>query len=217
MGITPVHVRAFLPLVMPWLPGAPLPLVERAIRNSAIAFCERTRCWRHICTVTLTAQDEAVVAPDYAAIFEFERATFNGEPLAPTQFSDVADETAEEGVPRYITQKSPDTITVIPFEEGEVSLSVFLKPRGDSDYSRTDAAPLEDYYDRVPDFLLSQHGEPVAWGAIARLHAIPGETFSDPQRALLFAGMFDDACDRHFSNSTRGQQRASARTKLRFV
>jgi hypothetical protein len=113
-----IPLDRFLPLVMPHCPGAPEFVATRNLRLAAIEFCERTRCWRHLTTATITGDGQAIAAPAYAAIHLIEDATWeDGQRLTPIQFSDVDEEAAANATdapPAYITQAEYNTIRVIP-------------------------------------------------------------------------------------------------------
>jgi hypothetical protein len=223
-----ISLREFLPYIWLHVPGAPEITVQTYARMAAIEFCERSRCWRHMVEVTLTDQNHvAVVAPDYAAIHDFEFATFRPvddaqpRPLTPTQFSDVAPrgfDWQEGGAPQYITQASPNTATIFPFAPGLLSLSVFLKPRFGQDLAHPDrVGPLDDYYNRVPDFLLTQWGEAISSGAIAKLLVVPQQRWTDPKMAAAFLAKFERYCDGAFSSNIKGQHRAPPRARFSYV
>ena len=222
------QLKDFLPLVLPHAPSCPRVVAEQYLRLSAIEWCERTRAWRHITTVTVDEQNEAIVAPDYATIHEIERAEFTptgGDTpfeLCPTQFTALdrlADlsEAAGSAVPEYITQVSPNTIALIPLAEGTVELSLFLKPRNDDEFSQTPGDPLANTYNVVPEHLLIQSGEPIAEGALGRLLALRGTEWFDPKMAAYYRARFDKALDRSFQTQLRGQHRARPRSKASFI
>lgn len=207
----------FLPLLAPNAPAVPGPVAEQALRLAAVEFCERTRCWRHITERTLRRAESCLVAPEYAAIFEIESATFDGVLLEATQFSNFEQGAAETSPaqPRYVTQSGPDTVTVFPFQEGQLILSLFLKPR-----SGTDGYTPSNYDDdidepgnQVPDFLFVQHAEAIVAGALDRVLNIPGQTYTNPARAAEYKALFERAVNGHFARNLRGQHRAPTRVR----
>lgn len=216
MAVETIQLSAFLPMVLPHAPGVPEPTANFNLRLAAIEFCERTRCWRHMLTVAIEEQNSAVVAPGFAAIHEIEHAYFDGVPLNRVQFSDIdhgEDETAQAGPPENITQIGPDQVALYPFAAGSLQISVFLKPRGGHLYGLNEDDPLEDAYDTVPEFMFAQHGEPIAYGALARILAIPKQEFTNPAMASYFLKKFEEKIDGRFSANMRGQQRAPRRTR----
>lgn len=225
---TPIRIAEFLPYVMPSAPGAPSIVAEQHIRLAAIEFCERTKCWRKIVTKDLEdANTGVIVAPYYAAIHQIEYASFSADgypkrPLEPTQYSDISDtqrsDLEQSGPPRYLTQLSPNTVTIYPVMPGTLELSLFLKPRVGTDFvAGTPDDPIQDGLNLLPDFMLTQWGEKIACGALARLLLQPQTRWYDPQRAAYYAQKFDDACNAHFAQGIQGQQRAPLRTKPRYL
>lgn len=216
-----IQLDRFLPLVSPHCPGAPEFTVTRNLRLAAIEFCERTRCWRHLTTVAITTDGQAIAAPAYAAIHLIERATWeDGTDLDPVQFSDVDEQAATEATgtpPRYITQAEYNTVRVLPPQTtGDLSLSLFLKPVNGEQFA---PAPVgggtRDALDVVPEFLWTMHAEPIASGAVARILMQPEKPWTNPSLAAVHMQRFETAMDTHFAASLRGQHRAPVRTRYR--
>lgn len=223
MALADTRLTEFLPLVAHHAPHCPRSTIERALRDSAIAFCESTRIWRHLITATLTSgQNVALVAPEFSVIHEIEHATHNGNDLIPLGYTDVGPDEltgqADTGVPRYITQISPDSVAVYPFMPGTLRLSVFLKPvAGRQLYGTDPLDTMHDAYNMVPEFFLTQHGATIAAGALARLFSIPSEAWTDPQRAGFYMQEFERACAAGKQRAFKGQQRAPLRTQPRWM
>ena len=211
-----ITLSHFLPLVMPHCSGAPEFVALRNLRLAAIEFCERTRCWRHLTTVEVDFDGQAIAAPMFAAIHRIERATFEDRRLTPLQFLDVDERAVEEtegGQPAYITQSRYDTVRIIPFKEGTLHLSLLLKPVNGELFSTAPDGTTRDYYDEVPEFMWTMHAEPIASGAIARILAQPEKPWTNLDLAMVHAGRFKEAMDTHFAASLRGQHGARHRTK----
>lgn len=215
----------FFPLVMPYADMAPSPMVQQALRLSAVEFCERTRCWRHITTRTVLREESTIVTPPYATIFEIESATFNGLRLIATQFTQIEQGVDDQGggQPAYISQKSPQSVTLIPrpmdgLDPAVLVLSMFLKPKCATEQPVASSYDPEtdDDYNVVPEFLLVQHAESIAAGALRRLCDIPGQSFTDPGRAASSMALFERACDNHFRSNLRGEHRAPSRSRAQY-
>lgn len=212
MPVSMVDTSAFLPLILPNCPECPDFVAAAQARFAAIEFCERSRAWRHLTTVAmLSAATDVTVAPDTAAIHEIEYAEFDGRPLTPVQFSTI--DRLAEGPPRYVTQASPNTVTVSPFTAGTLEISLFLKPLASSQFGTVAGNPLTDRFNVVPDFLVSVHGTAIAYGALSRILAIPRETWSNPAESMRFAALFEEKLNGAFRANMRGQQRAPIRTQ----
>ena len=213
----------FMPHVMPHCPTAPRPLVEQALRMAAREYCERTRCWRQIVETPIDTQNEGIVCPEYATVHEIESAYFDTtNELTPTQFSVFdpveLDASANVGAPRYITQTQPNTVSIIPFQAGTLTLTLFLKPRSGSEYGVDGADTLQDRYNVVPEHLFIQSAEQIAEGALSRLLALPAETaeWSNPKMAMYYAGRFEEACSAKFNSHIKGQHRAKRRSRAHW-
>ncbi|WP_126975574.1 hypothetical protein [Frigidibacter oleivorans] len=219
--VTTIKLTPFLAYILPRAPGCPDPVALFQTRLAAIEFCERTRCWRHMVEAALNEQGQAIVAPPGSAIHEIEDATLDGRPLDPTQITDLAHDgvaqTPMTGQAKYLTQVTPDTVSVYPFEPGVLRLSLFLKPRHGQSFGGDPDDPLDDANNRAPDFLLTQHGETIAAGALSRILSIPGQLWTDAKAATAFRAVFDEAMRGAFSSKIRGQQRAPVRTKPRWL
>lgn len=209
-----------LPLVVPHVATAPRPAIEQALRLSAIEWCERTRCWRHITTLAIDARRKAVAAPPYATIHRIESARWNGEyDLTPVQFTQtdiIEGEDADSAPPAYLTQVSPNEVSVHPFEEGTLTLSAFLKPRSapqpGTGYGDDPADPLASSWNVVPEHVLIQSGEDVAAGALYRMMMTPGKDWTNFELGADHRARFNIAANDAYGREMRGQQRAPVRT-----
>jgi len=219
----PIPTRAlkdFLPLVTPLAIGCPDPVAIQNLRLAAIEWCERTRAWRHITEQAIVTNDDAIVAPSYATIHVIETASFDGQPLIPTQFSSIDETTraatdGEFGPPIYITQTSPNQVAVIPFKTGTLDLTLFLKPRSGSEFGGvTPGVQLQDTQNVVPEYIFVQSAEIIAFGALSRLLLIKDQPFTDPKLAGFYLARFEAACNNAFTQGIKGQQQARVRTKL---
>lgn len=215
----PIQLTKFLPMVLPHVPECPHGVATFNLRLAAIEFCERTLCWRHLAKVTIAKDGRAISAPIFAAIHKIESATFgDSTPLEPLQFSDVdeAEFAASAGsTPKYITQSEYNMIRVLPFTEGTVALSLFLKPVNGSQMAAGTDGIVTDEFDAVPEFIYTMHAEAIAHGALSRLMAQPKKPWSDPKLAMLYMQKFETAMTNSFSVSLTGQQRAKRRTRYR--
>lgn len=209
-----------LSMVLPHAPGCPNPVALKNLRLAAIEWCERTRAWRSITTATVTEQGFAVVAPDFATIHEIETASFEGVELMPTQFSEVDPSNMVEtgAMPEYITQVSPNTVTLVPFKTGELQLTLFLKPRSGDEFGSNGAGGLkQDDQNQIPEHVFIQSGESIVFGALARLLLMPKVDWRDDKKGLYYKAEFDARVTDQFSSSIKGQQKAPARPRPQFI
>lgn len=214
-----VPLTSFYSMVRTHVPDAPVTLLGQMLRLSAIEFSELTRAWRQVKTYNITKVGQTLVAPPFTSIFEIELAEFNGNPLTALQYSDVEQSGLNDllGQPCYITQSSPDSVMVLPFEEGTLTLSLFLRPRNEEEYTLADDGMPVNINDQVPDYYLTQFGETIVAGALYRLFIMPKKDWTDEKRAAFYLERFNNKTDRAFQGSLKGQQDAVVRTKSYFM
>ena len=195
------EIDELLPYVMPYAPGLAEPTAVQHLRDAAVRFCERTRCWRLIDTFQTTGEHHEILAvPSDAVLFEIEWAKFNNRELEAVS-PQAATWHNQDGYtePRYITQVNPNCVSLEPHAVGELVISMFLKPA---------PTALE-----IPAFMICDFGRALADGALATLLLLPNQPFTNPQLAMVFETKFQQALDRNFALNMRGQQRAPKRTK----
>jgi len=195
------EIEDLLPQVMPYAPGCAEPTAVAHIRDAAVRFCERTRCWRHIDTFRTQGNHHEILAvPSQALLYEIEWAKFDDRDLE-AKIPDSRTWHRDDGYtyPRYISQVNPTCVSIEPHVVGELTVSVYLKP-----------APTADM---LPDFLITDFGRAMADGALATLLLLPNQPFTNPQLAMAFEAKFQTALDKNFDFNLRGQQRARRRTK----
>lgn len=199
----------FLPSIMPFAPGCAEPVAVHNIRLAAQEFCERTRLWRESDQFAVSAATcEFVCVPDGAELYEIESAMFGTQQLDAKSIKDLDRDvpgwrTEGDSQPRWITQLSMDTVRLVPAGTGTVTLHTTLRPADDAE--------------QLPDFLAKHHRQVIAEGALARILLLPGQSFTDAQMAVFYAGEFERKVSALFNRSIKGQQRAPARTRPNFM
>lgn len=201
-------IDELLPKVMPYAPNVPEPVALRHIRDAARKLCDRTRLWKTTERQTITADDDEVASGLIDAdVMEIVRARLDGVDLTPISPQDLdADwpdwEEAEAGGPsRYITQVRPGRFAIVPRNAGTLSVRLILKPSDDAVM--------------LPDFLVTEYGTAIGWGALADLLKMPGD-FNNPALAVDFEQKFTNRLDTLATRAAKGQQRAPLRTTPRY-
>lgn len=221
MPVAVTQLSALLPLLTPMLPGVPNPVIEFQLRQAAIVACERLKCWRETVEMVMTANDADIAAPSYAQVHEIEKATWEGVDLTSAVFNDEDTEvmrgSAIEGRPSVFTQAVPDTITMIPYMDGTLRLSLILKPRQGQSFGADPLNPFSDAYNVLPTFMLQQYGGLLRKGAVARVCELPDGGAFDLNRAAFYEAQFQDDLSKAQSRTLRGQQKAPLRTPARFM
>jgi len=202
--------EAFLPHVMPKVPGCPEPTVIHCLRQAVIEFCQRTKLWRCDDEFDVTpASCDVICAPAGSQILDIEHATFEGFPLDPISIADLDAEyprwrtDTDTTMPQYFTQIDFDTVRVVPAGTGKLKLYTILMPAEDG----------ED----VPDWMHAKYARVIAAGALKDLLITPGQPFYNAELASGYASRFYDAMDTNASKRMRGQQRAPIRTRPQYL
>lgn len=220
---------AFADLVrrtMDQAPGCPDPTAAEHVRAAAAEFCARTRCWRHVATVTVAneaaAAAIALTYPDgawphagdaatlaLAVIHEIEAAWLDDYPLTPARYGTFApDELAAEGPAKFLTQVDPRRVALVPRQGGALRYNLFLKPSTEG--RCTSLTPV------LPAHITDQFGLILVSGALRTLLAAQGKSWTAPSLAAGHGAIFEDGLNRHFDVASRGQQRTPKRMTPRY-
>lgn len=212
-----VSLALFAPMIMPFAPTAPEPLVMQHLRLAAREFCKETRCWREVVTATITANPVTPSLPAGATIVAVQSAMINGRELNPVPFDQAEIDTylTKQSRAGEFTQDSQDRFIIMPFEPGTLVMSLYLAPSaGPRTFARD---PQAEPQNQVPAFLFDDHGEAIAHGALSRLLSIPAQEYTSGDMAGYFAAKFSDAKAEAGVLSIKGKQRAPTRTKARWM
>lgn len=204
-----VDIDAFLPRVMTYAPWAAELRAIRVLRDVARDFCEATRIWRETDTITVETPESTAISDAGYAIVEIERADIDGTKLVPVTIAWLDHEETdwrsitEDAAPaKYVAQLGPDTVTVVPYATGELTLQLIVEP------SITATT--------VPAFLLHHHADAIGRGAAGRLLNIPGDN-ANPALAADLTGQYERWKAAAKFTTAKGQQRAPLRTRARFM
>lgn len=221
MALPDRNLSDLLPYVMPYCEGCPQFHAERMIREATIQFCEISRAWRHTISVTLSAQDQAITLPQYTALHEIEAATWEGRALTPVSFIDADPDQltgqTSAGSPSQITALDPGKLSIYPYAAGTVRVALFLKPARGQALGTDPDEPMHDAYNVAPSFIVEDHAELIADGALSRILMMPNKPYSDPQKAMLLAAKFKMDCDAAATRYLKGKHKAPMRTKARWM
>lgn len=205
-----VDLSVFLPHIKQYAPGCPAPTAYFGLRQAAIDFCQRTKTWRYEDDFTVSANDcDQISTPADSILLDLEKVLFDGNPLEPKTTAWLDDNVrgwrtneTTGGPSRYVTQTEPNTIRLIPGQDGHVYVYAWLKPSQDAE--------------QLPEFLAAQYRETIAHGALARILMMPNMPFSNPNLGGMFMTLFSGALDNFQNKGSMGQQRARPRTRASF-
>jgi len=204
-----VDIEEFLPDVLAYAPSCPVPLAYRWIRDAAKQICVRGMMWREWDQFQVTSpESEGVCTYPDASIERIESAKLDNIELTAVTpgwlDSNVRDweSYSDNGQGKWVTQISPNTVTVVPKVTGMLKLRLVLVP------SRT--------AEMLPAFLLDQHATEISKGAAGRVLTTPNKEFANPQLGLAMIGEFTAALDTIAVKAAKGQQTARLHTKGRY-
>ena len=206
----------FLPEIMPYVHDVPEFVAINAIRNSAIEFCNRSEVWRYeyptINSVALQGDytfSSASLPTTDCEVKRIYQGFYNYTPVIPMSTEDLAsiyinqDWRTVAGNPRYVTQKTPATFTLVPGPivaiTAAINLIVVLQP------TRTSTG--------IDDYVYSQWAEHIAAGARARLYDTPNQPYYDPGKAALYHAKFVSAISTAKADRNRGLGRATPKVR----
>lgn len=213
-----VPLSDFLHMVMLYCPTAPEPILIQHLRLAAREFCKDTRCWREVVTVPIT-ENPVTVRPSCtgANVVAVQSAMLNGRELRAVPFdqADIEKYMTEAGRADQFTQDTADRFIIMPFEAGDLTVSAYFAPTSGTLNLTGDLK--REPQNQVPAFLLTEHAEAIAHGALSRVMAIPRQEWSDGNMAGYFKSMFNEAKGEVQAEMIKGKQRAPIRTTPRWM
>lgn len=205
-----VAIEDLLPEVMRFARAVPEPVAIAALRDAARKLCKAAAIWRETDTFPISSPEfEGICTLEDAAIVSIEQAFLDDAALEP-QTLDWLDrnrrgwgkETADSGPARFITQLSPNTVTIVPKVSGTLMARLVLQP------SRTAMS--------FPEFLVSDFGNELGRGAAGQILITPGAEYANPQLGSGLITEFDRKCSSAKFTAAKGQQGARTRTRASY-
>jgi hypothetical protein len=208
----------FLEYVAPAVPGAPEPLLIRAIRDACIDFCVETQLFQQalepIPSIAGIA-DYTIETPDDTKVSMVMKAWYDG-----TEITDITQDeatvntlttqfgtTPETGTPRRLVYTGSDTVLLDPVPDTsakDLVLVAALKP------SRASTTVFDQLYE--------DYAEAIGEGALSKLMNIKSTVFYDPNESLLKAKKFREAMNKGMVRANQGNLgRKSLRVRFRTI
>lgn len=169
---------AFGVWVKPLVPGCPDPMVERAVCDAAVEFCELTQAFTERATLQTRAGQSVYEVVSDDGVPGMVQAVTVGEQVLPPVFLEALTNAYGEawkdhtGTPRYYIGDNEDQLRLYPIPEADEAGTMTLAIRP----SRTDT--------QWDDRLFQRYGEVIADGALARLLNQVSTPWVDPNAAL---------------------------------
>lgn len=207
-----VDIDLLLPQVLKYAPKCPEPLAIDELRQAAIELCERAKLWRESDEITLEAPEaQGLCTIQESSIVSIEWAELAGCELEPVtvewldnRYPDWSYAEEEVGASRYITQLTPNMVTVYPRAPGRLRMRLVLKPS------------LESF--TLPRFLREHHAVTIGKGAAGRVLTTAADVeWANPQLGAALVSEFQSLRDGIALKATKGQQGARLRTKGSYL
>lgn len=167
---------AFSPWIKPLVPGCPDPMIERAVCDAAIEFCEMTQAFQERAPLNIKANKSTypLSSADGVPGMVLGVTGANEQVLSPVYIEALTNAYGEEwknhtGDPRHYLATDEDNLRLypIPLKDQTGTLTLSTRP------SRTDTSWDDRLYER--------YGEIIADGALARLQVQVGTPWADVQ------------------------------------
>lgn len=196
----------FLPRLIPWVTGCPVPLAHQALIRSAAQFCEETNVIRTPVEPIDIVAGEAVYDIDLGMDLEPCRimlAWLGDKPLRLPTADNHLPLNLPDGEPTHARSTELNTVTLYPTPDDKVTdkllLTVATRPK-------VSARQLDDA-------LFDRWSEGIVAGAIEILVSMPGQPFSDMGQATNASGRFWRAVNRARIEARRGSSSATVRVR----
>lgn len=183
----------WLPNIAPDVPGCPSPLIEQAVRETAIDFLEQTHLvQRTVAPINIAAGAlprtfaSPVINPG-ERVLGIKKAWIFDEPAEVRAPSEVEDDWPDwktrTGDPECIVMERDDTYYVVPAPDSLLTAALRLRV----------AIGLLDSATQCDDLLRVEWRDAITSGAKARLMFMQEKPWSSPDRAATFQSLYLDA------------------------
>lgn len=178
-----VPVTSFFSRLLPNVIGCPEPLATQALLDSAIAFCEQSLAVQtDLDPVDLKAGTRRyeLDLPSQSELSQVLRVWANDRPLVAVPSAMVVERSGQQGEPLYYYNRDVDEVVVL-----------HLFPTPDKDVPgglvvRVATRPTRNAT-QVHSSLFKEWTEVIVDGALARLHDMPGQPFTNEAKAMLLS------------------------------
>jgi hypothetical protein len=195
-------------LIRPYAPDAPELAVIEAIKSTATDFFEKTHTWLYNTLPTpaeVGISEYELDVPKGAVLARVHQAWYDGndlEALGEDQVQAMSRRywLMSTGFPAFFSQQEPCTLLLLPAPST-------LTVGGSLIYATLALRPSRDATG-LPSELWDRYADALSYGARARLHEIPNQSFSNEEQATKFRRMYYGAVGAARADRNRGLTRA---------
>lgn len=206
-----IPLSAFFPRLLPSVIGCPEPLAQQALLDSAIEFCGRSLAvTTTLDAVTLTAGIASfeVETPTNTTIAQVLNLWYDGRELDAAPYSEATAIASADGEPRYYYGEDIDevfNITLMPAPDRTVRSGVIVRAALKPTRSAT----------TVHNILFERYAPAIVDGAMAILMAIPDQSYSNEQKALVLGSSARHKANAARTDALHGRVQSSMSVKMR--
>jgi hypothetical protein len=192
------------------VPRCSQPLAEQKVLDAAIEFCRRTHILKvqHTPISAVAAQREYDWAPgSNLKVVRPEQVFYNGVQIDPATEDDLAalytNWNTETGTPKFYLQQVLEKLILCPIPDEDLA---------DAITALVSVRPSLDATD-IDDAIFDKYVEEIAWGAKARLFAMPNTDWFSPDGAAYNKRLFESCIARVAVLVDKGHTRAPLRSR----
>lgn len=200
---------AFMPELMTFANGCPVPMAESKARQAAIEFFRRTRAWVEwldpVTSIASALAEYDMEPPTGADVIRIERATISGNQIPIVSSRDVTQDWARQPM-NELQLVSRDLKTF--HLGGTAAAGLLIQVQAALIPSRASTG--------IPDDLFEKYVDDIAHGARAKILSIPGTTFYNPDIFMLEQSAFESAIAAKSVDAWRGLTKNTPRSRVNF-
>lgn len=201
-------LSAFHSRLLPLVPGCPQPLLDQALIDSAVDFCERSLgvMSEVYPTTTRVGQSEYDLDLDRGVcLVQAISVTVNGSPvgLVTRDARVISTNTSVLGAPTSASVSPSGDLVLYPAPDGTYAIEVVAATKP----TRSATAVADELFERWVDVIV--------FGAAQRICEIPGQPFSSPANADLYARKARVGANSARVDASYGRVRSSSRVAPR--
>lgn len=207
----------FYDFVLPEVPGVPTAEADHIIRDAAIDFYDRSG-------VVVSALSAITIVPgthtytltpasgyDVKRIDELMYGDVRLYPVSNAQLAQMfLNWQTIDGAPQYYLQETLVSFRLVPRPDPDLTFSDTIVPR-------IVVAPTRSATQITEDWVFNKWAEGIGYGAIARLMRMQQKPWSNPERALLFEGLYRRVLGEARNSADRGKAGAVQMARLKRI
>lgn len=184
-----MNLDDFLPYVLVDVPGCPDPLVKQALLQTLHEFCRESHCWDEVqdpVTMEAGVREYSLTSPSGGKCLTVRNVWLGSRELHAVTMQEL-----QLYLPDWRGATSSDPLYYNVAIDRD-SLSVYPTPDGTSTFGLVIRAVYVPSMaaTTVPNFFGGRHLDAIVSGTKARLMAVPLQTFSNPELAVIHRASF---------------------------